>query len=341
MAYSGQVLKATCEVTNISAQAGEVAVNLYVDGIVAESRMVSVDASGTVEVEFEFGYSRPGDHNVTIGNLTPRSIKVADAIWNAKLIDLKFDEGGGLTAKDSSGFGFDVEIQNPEWLEGYSGYALNFTKKYPASATLMQPAPDFSEDSFVDLPFGPNDVGKTGSFSFWYMPNWSTDDWYSGSRYQHVLVEATRKRTGRAFVLADGEEFAWMEFTFEDSADVDFEGETDGTDQPSSEDVRPDLFDKYSVQHKFEAGKWYYITASWKMVDDEVFEDILYINGEKYVHLKQVGAYMGGYDNFRIGLCRAWYWFQGSAEGIIDEFSVIPYVLDDEQARMAYEQASK
>lgn len=215
---------------------------------------------------------------------------------------LKFDEGQGSVAKDSSGLGNDGKlVNNPQWVDGKFGKALYFSKTDA----------DFSN---VELPIGPNDVGKAGTIMFWFKPDWD-------GAGMHTLLEATRTETNRAFFIAYGEEDQFLEFTFEDSTDGDWEAE--------------------AVDHvaEIESGKWYFIAAVWDCTDSSSFTARLYVNGEKWGEASSFGAEMGVFENFTVGSQRYDYWASGSADGVIDELKIISGALTDAQILEAYNQS--
>lgn len=221
------------------------------------------------------------------------------------VVDLKFDEGSGSVAKDSSGSGHDGTLNNaPDWVAGKVGSALHFTAKNGGFAN-------------VEIPLTPQDVGKQGSISFWFKP-----DWNEGTGTVHTLLEATKTATNRAFFIADGDDGSWLEFTFEDSSDADYEDEA--TDHAG----------------EIKAGNWYYITAVWDWTDNADMSAHLYVNGELWATKEAPGSGIDGFERFTIGSQRYDYWATGSADGTIDEFTIQDTALTPDQVRAAYQAAA-
>jgi len=63
------------------------------------------------------------DENLNINTIKEESARAPDDYIN---IYLKFNEGSGNTASDSSGHDYDGTIYGASWVTGYSGYALDF-----------------------------------------------------------------------------------------------------------------------------------------------------------------------------------------------------------------------
>jgi hypothetical protein len=63
------------------------------------------------------------DQNLNINTIKEESARAPDDYIN---IYLKFNEGSGNTASDSSGHDYDGTIYGASWVTGYSGYALDF-----------------------------------------------------------------------------------------------------------------------------------------------------------------------------------------------------------------------
>ena len=64
------------------------------------------------------------------------------------------DEGSGTTIHDSSGYGNDGTISNPEWVSGRSGYALHFTQEnqyiiIPHDESLNPGTGDFTVEAWI------------------------------------------------------------------------------------------------------------------------------------------------------------------------------------------------
>jgi hypothetical protein len=212
---------------------------------------------------------------------------------------LKLDEGQGDVAYDSSGNGFHGKlVNNPAWVEGKSGKALQFSGTAGAYDNVV-------------LPIGPNDIGDAGTVMFWFKPDWT------GIRMR-TLFEATYPPTGRGFFVAWGEEGSFLEFTLEDKTDADWEAEALGhIGEPKS-------------------GNWYHIAAVWDFTNLAQAYTRLYVNGEKWGEAIAATTGLDTLAEFTIGSQNCDYWAQGSAEGIIDEFVVYAGALSADEIQQAY-----
>lgn len=308
LAYCGQNVGVTASVKNVGGSEGTAYVNLYVNGVLAETQAVDVAPGASDIVSFDVSFSRDGLATISVGNLEPQELEVSENPWDIKAVELKFDEGEGEVAFDSSGFGYDgIILNNPEWVSGKVGKALRFSS----------PAED-EDFSRVELPIGPNEIGLEGTMFLWFMPDW--DDTTEG--VMHTLVEATREETARAFHIGWGEEGPDLEFAFEDSTDYDWEAEG------------------RNYRGSINSGEWYHIAAVWDGTTKEI-ACRLYVNGEEWRDVTREGEYMGKYEFFTVGAQRYDYWSKGSTDGTIDEFSVIPIALTAEQINQAYQEAIK
>ncbi len=82
---------------------------------------------------------------------------------DALILHLKFDEGGGLVAKDSSGRGHDAKLVNPQWEEfGLQGKAVRLN----------------GEDAFVELPLHAD---------FDNLKNFTFSIWFKAEKYEHGM----------------------------------------------------------------------------------------------------------------------------------------------------------
>jgi len=152
----GNTVPVSAQVQNIGGQAGTTYANLFVDGILAETKEIYLEPGQTVQVDFTVTISRLGMHEVGIANLAPQKVKYYDNPLDSAVLILDFDEGEGQLAYDSSGFeNHGHLIGAPTWVEGISGTGIRT-----------------GADGYVDIPLSRSlDVsGDTLTMIIWFKP---------------------------------------------------------------------------------------------------------------------------------------------------------------------------
>lgn len=152
----GNALPVSAAVQNIGGREGTAYVNLFVDGILADTKEVVLQPGEKTTVEFSVSFSRLGMHEVSIGNLTPLKVKYYDNPLDSALLILDFNEGEGNVVYDASGFdNHGYFVGNPQWVEGVEGTGVR-TADY----------------GYIDIPLSPSlDVsGQTLTMAIWFRP---------------------------------------------------------------------------------------------------------------------------------------------------------------------------
>jgi hypothetical protein len=214
----------------------------------------------------------------------------------------KFDEGGGTTAKDSSGKGNDLTVTTAQWKDTGK---INKALDYPGNGqalTADSPALDFGTNDF-SVSFWANTRDYTYPKSLVSMskgdqaytaghPGWEFGNGYSGAGYTFAINDGTNK------VQAV---------------------------MPIDAGFRP-----ADVQNK-----WAHYVFSVSRSSGKVK---LYINGTKQSTELDISSVTGSVDNvfgFQVGLINGW-----SIDGLVDEVKLYNYALSDSDVSADYNQNS-
>ncbi len=152
----GNSIPVSAIVQNIGGVNGTTYANLFVDGILAETKEIDLEPGEKKQVDFFVTVTRLGMHEVSIANLKPLKVKYYDNPLDSAVLVLKFDEGEGQVAYDSSGFeNHGYFVGTPTWVEGISGTGVHT-----------------GESGYVDIPKGRGlDIsGKTLTMAIWIRP---------------------------------------------------------------------------------------------------------------------------------------------------------------------------
>jgi arabinan endo-1,5-alpha-L-arabinosidase len=216
------------------------------------------------------------------------------ALGKGVVLYLKFDEGAGDIAKDSSGKGNDGKLVNkPIWEKGKSGRGILFKGK----------------DNYVEIP---NVLGDKGTIEFWFKPNWD-----GGDDKSYRLFDATFGSI--YFFIGKGAEHqdfpnTEMGFYFEDASDADWQN------------VDVDVTDVVK------AGEWYHLAATWEYNGGTAAFYIN--GEQVAAPPKKTGATPNLNPNPRIGLSATNYIAAAnSAEGVIDEFVIYDRALSADEIK--------
>lgn len=153
----GELVEVFADVKNIGSVEGSSYANLFVDGILADTKQVTLGPGEAQRVSFSVSFSRVGMHNVSVANLSPEKVKTYDKPVDSSVLILRFEEGEGVLAKDESGFeNHGYWIGNPSWVEGKFGTAI-----------------DTKEEDFIEIPSSASlDItGSTITMMIWFYPN--------------------------------------------------------------------------------------------------------------------------------------------------------------------------
>lgn len=152
----GESVQVTATVENVGGYPGFTVANLFVDGLVADSKEVSLAPGEKTQVQFSVELTRPGIHEISVANLVPEKVKLyVDPLDSAVLI-LDFKEGEGFVAHDQSGFQNDATLMGQvKWV------------KEAARAGVQT-----GVDGFVELPRTSSleQVTNTLTMTIWFHP---------------------------------------------------------------------------------------------------------------------------------------------------------------------------
>ena len=161
---SAEKFRVVAKLKNIGGKEGVERARLVVDGKVVDEGEISLGPGEEGEVSFEWEFEESGRHKVSVGPLRPVTVEVPGVLglvtgrpfWTEGLVLwLRFDEGKGEVAFDSSGMGNNGIVRGAEWAEGKFGGALRF----------------LGREEFVEVPNSPSlNPKKALTVEAWILP---------------------------------------------------------------------------------------------------------------------------------------------------------------------------
>ncbi len=161
---SPERFRVVAKLRNAGGERGTERARLVVDGKVAAEKEVSLGPGEEGEASFEWEFEESGRHEVGIGLLRPVVVEVPGVLglatgkpfWTEGLVLwLRFEEGKGSVAYDSSGAGNHGTVRNAQWVPGRFGRALRFDGR----------------SSFVEVPDSPSlNPRKELTLEAWILP---------------------------------------------------------------------------------------------------------------------------------------------------------------------------
>jgi len=128
----GVPLSISAIVKNIGAYEGTSYANLYVGGILADTKEINLEPGEAKEVNFSVSFSKIGMNEVSIANLEAQKVKIYEKPIDSSVLIMNFDEMEGATGmeedlvRDSAGFGNHGIVKGEvKWVDGVFGKAVH------------------------------------------------------------------------------------------------------------------------------------------------------------------------------------------------------------------------
>ena len=247
----------------------------------------------------------------TIGNLHD------DSICN----DAPDETGSQVAFYEFDDDNWNAESDVIDSLDNYNGSALfgnqPFISESPVSCSVLAVGDNTNNETHgIDTQLDINDLGESGTISFWYKNN---ENWKGNGSKQ--LLDASDRGTGKYFYLS---------ITSAGRFSFGMEDDTDGD------------FHYLSQENNIAADVWTHVTLAWNIARGEVD---LYLDGQPITGTTQVNTLrtstLGGLDTLVIGDNRSRYIvYSGTndaANGEFDNVKIYDYRRPSDEVLTEYE----